>query len=434
MPRQKEKPEEGLRSVLLRPMAPVAVQHPGGRGSGERRQRERLEKRTLPQFRETPWPVLASRWAEAARRVLVCFTKTRNPESPNPLAPNAGGGDRAGATCSGFSPPPSGHGGLHRVGDGAQLEAADVLVPVLLAGDDGGVSLVSDALAGGDRVSGDGALLRLGLAGVAREVALVGLGPALRAGPQAEALLHGLVHGEGQHPVAHLLAAVLVEKVALGEVELVGDVGVHKVRVLDGKALGVVYGLAQVQISVEEDESHVELAGSLPGGAGLVKGLVGRHHADVAEKGGGGLGGHGVPALVGAHHKLVGEVGGLVEAPEGAQLLHVDVRRGLHMLHQLLQVVACVRVSVHRRPRAHRGVRLADHAAPHVAVEVEVGGVRGHPVAGQHRGRCPEVPLLGPHLGVAQRVAGHHLGALLGRQLVHALPLALLGVALDSLA
>ena len=55
----------------------------------------------------------------------------------------------------------------------------------------------------------------------------------------------------------YLLSEVIRSIVPARDVEVKGNVGAHKVSILQRASLGIIHGLSQVQVPVEEHKSHV---------------------------------------------------------------------------------------------------------------------------------------------------------------------------------
>mmetsp|Transcript_86619 Transcript_86619/g.244096 ORF Transcript_86619/g.244096 Transcript_86619/m.244096 type:complete len:320 (+) Transcript_86619:20-979(+) len=110
------------------------------------------------------------------------------------------------------------------------------------------------------REARDHARIVLGAALRARHVGRVDVCPALVARPRIHLLLHALVHGPTQHPISDFLDLRGGDAGLLGQVQVVGrgDVRVHEVRVVDGRIVGVLDGIRDVQESVQEEERHVD--------------------------------------------------------------------------------------------------------------------------------------------------------------------------------
>mmetsp|Transcript_19193 Transcript_19193/g.63400 ORF Transcript_19193/g.63400 Transcript_19193/m.63400 type:complete len:293 (+) Transcript_19193:663-1541(+) len=137
-----------------------------------------------------------------------------------------------------------------------------------------------------DGIPRDNAGLELHVATRACQRGLVVLGVALETGASREDRLDLLVHGELENPIANLLSVVLRHESLLLQVELERNVCALEVGVLDhAAAVCLLHGIADVEEAITEDESLVQLAGSLACHSSLVEDSVGREDVAEAEEG-----------------------------------------------------------------------------------------------------------------------------------------------------
>mmetsp|Transcript_12914 Transcript_12914/g.54160 ORF Transcript_12914/g.54160 Transcript_12914/m.54160 type:complete len:486 (+) Transcript_12914:193-1650(+) len=228
-----------------------------------------------------------------------------------------------------------------------------------------------DALARGHGPACDGARLALGAAPVARERAGEGGPLTLLALPLRELLRHGSVHGDGQHPVARLLSSSLVHgvrrrqeqtrgfrNVRVGEVVVVQVLqrlpgtrarrGGHSV---EARVRGVVDGIGDVQVSVQEHERRVGVAGGAARDARAekhrVRGETRRQTKQTRRR----LCGDETQPVdvllfgIGRRKRDARKTRGFPQVPERAQRVRVHVGGGAHGVHQLSEV----RLGVHDR-------------------------------------------------------------------------------------
>mmetsp|Transcript_45989 Transcript_45989/g.104458 ORF Transcript_45989/g.104458 Transcript_45989/m.104458 type:complete len:473 (+) Transcript_45989:92-1510(+) len=253
----------------------------------------------------------------------------------------------------------------------------------------------------------------------AHESCDVDVGSALVARAQVHLLLHRLIHGPTQDPVADLLDLGAGDVRLFREVKVVrrGDVGVHEVGVVDGCVLGVLDRVGDVEESVEEEERHVDHGRGLAVDACLEEGAV-----------------HGELGAVAAecHAELGDELRALVLLPEpGTDCLEVRSHQELVELRGRCSLLA---KQVLRR-RWHRRGALVQQAQEHLAqerrpcavlvgqqlvrdqlVDVEVRLLWRRAIANERLARLDQLPLVGQILAVLDQEVGQHLRAVLLRQ------------------
>ena len=64
-------------------------------------------------------------------------------------------------------------------------------------------------------------------------------------------------------PKAYLFSHGFCTEVGVRNSEVKGDVGVHKVCVLQRASIRIIHGLSQIQVAIQEDKGHVQPAGLL---------------------------------------------------------------------------------------------------------------------------------------------------------------------------
>mmetsp|Transcript_4359 Transcript_4359/g.12271 ORF Transcript_4359/g.12271 Transcript_4359/m.12271 type:complete len:1023 (-) Transcript_4359:1504-4572(-) len=283
-----------------------------------------------------------------------------------------------------------------------------------------------------DRVSRHNAWVILQVAMRARQCPRVDVGSAFVALAQVHLLLHTLIHGPSENPVADFFDLLACDVRALRQVQVVGrgDVGLHEVGVVDSRVLGVVDGVGDVEEAVQEEERHVDHARRLAVDPGLVERAV---HGKLRA----------VPAQcdAGFRDELDALLLLLEAAADGEEVRREE---GLVELHGLGAPVLGEGVG-RRRQRHDAAARheaqehLPEHAGPRGVVdgeelggddlvELEVRLLGRRAVPDERLAGLEDLALVRLDLAVLHEVVRQHLGAVLLREHQALLPVAVAGV------